>query len=108
MPRNLQAIMKWSVIAASADGNGIQMAKNSENYAKLVAPGIKFLPAPQSVRDSQLQAWDKVIADESKDNPEFVAIHKSQKAWADRIFPWADTVNIRTPDPVSFAARPKV
>jgi len=108
MPKDLQAIMKWSVIAASADGEWIQMAKNSEDYAKLVARGIKFIKTPQSVRDSQLQAWDKVIADESKDNPEFVAILKSQKAWAERIFPWADTVNIRTPDPVSFAARPKV
>jgi hypothetical protein len=37
-----------------------------------------------------------------------VAILKSQKAWAERVFPWANDINIRTPDPVSFAARPKV
>jgi TRAP-type mannitol/chloroaromatic compound transport system substrate-binding protein len=108
MPKDLQSIMKWSIIAASADGEWLQMAKNSEDYAKLLARGITIKPAPQSVRDNQLKAWDSVIAAESKDNPEFVAILKSQKAWAERIFPWADTVNIRTPDPVSFAARPKV
>jgi TRAP-type mannitol/chloroaromatic compound transport system substrate-binding protein len=108
MPKDLQSIMKWSIIAASADGEWLQMAKNSEDYAKLLARGIKFIKTPQSVRDAQLAAWDKVIADESKDNPDFVAILKSQKAWADRIFPWADTVNIRTPDPASFDKRPKV
>jgi len=108
MPNDLQSIMRWSTVAASADGEWLQMAKNSEDYAKLVARGIKFIVAPQSVRDNQLKAWESVIAAESKDNPDFVAILKSQRAWAERIFPWADTINIRTPDPVSYAARPKV
>ncbi|HEV8228623.1 MAG TPA: TRAP transporter substrate-binding protein [Candidatus Limnocylindria bacterium] len=108
MPKDLQSIMRWSTVAASADGEWLQLAKNSEDYAKLLSRGIKFIKTPQSVRDAQLKAWDKVIADESKDNPEFVAILKSQRAWAERIFPWADTINIRTPDPVSYEARPKV
>jgi TRAP-type mannitol/chloroaromatic compound transport system substrate-binding protein len=108
MPKDLQSIMRWSVVAASADGEWIQMAKNSEDYAKLVARGIKFIPAPQSVRDNQLKAWDSVIASESKDNPEFVAILKSQRAWAERVYPWAATINLAIPDPTSFAARPKV
>jgi len=108
MPKDLQSIMRWSIVAASADGEWLQMAKNSEDYAKLVARGIKFIKAPQSVLDAELKAWDSVIATESKDNPDFVAILKSQRAWAERIFPWADTVNIRTPDPVSYEARPKV
>jgi TRAP-type mannitol/chloroaromatic compound transport system substrate-binding protein len=108
MPTDLQSIMRWSTVAASADGEWLQLFKNSDDYAKLVARGIKFIVAPQSVRDNQLKAWDSVIAAESKDNPDFVAILKSQKAWAERIFPWADTVNIRTPDPVSYAARPKI
>ncbi len=108
MPKDLQSIMKWSIIAASADGEWLQMAKNSEDYAKLVARGINIIVTPQSVRDNQLKAWDSVIATESKDNPDFVAILKSQRAWAERIFPWADKINIRTPDPVSYAARPKV
>jgi TRAP-type mannitol/chloroaromatic compound transport system substrate-binding protein len=108
MPKDLQAIMKWSVIAASADGEWIQIAKNIDDYANLLKKGIKFVVTPQSVRDNQLKAWDKVIADESKDNPDFVAILKSQKAWAEKVFPWANTVNIRTPDPVSYDARPKL
>ena len=39
---------------------------------------------------------------ESKDNPDFVAILNSQKAWAQRIYPWSDAVTIRTPDRVSY------
>jgi TRAP-type mannitol/chloroaromatic compound transport system substrate-binding protein len=100
--------MKWSIIGASADAEWLQMAKNSEDYAKLKQKGIQFIKTPQSVRDNQLSAWDKVVADESKDNPDFTAILKSQRAWAERIFEWADTINIRTPDPVSFDKRPKV
>lgn len=108
MPKDLQAIMKWSIIAAVADGEWVMQLKNSEDYAKLLQKGVKIFKTPQSVLDNQLKAWDKVIADESKDNADFVAILKSQKAWAERIFPWADAIDIRTPDPVSFAARPKV
>ena len=108
MPKDLQSIMKWSIIGASADGEWLQLAKNSEDYAKLLARGIKFIKTPQSVRDNQLKAWESVVTAETKDNAEFVAILKSQRAWAERIFPWADTINIRTPDPVSYEARPKL
>jgi TRAP-type mannitol/chloroaromatic compound transport system substrate-binding protein len=108
LPKDLQAIVKWSIVAASADGEWLQMAKNSEDYANLLKKNVKFIVTPQSVRDNQLKAWEKVIADESKDNPDFVAILKSQKAWAERIFPWAATVNIKTPDPASYDARPKL
>src|SRR5437870_10834164 len=46
MPKDLQSIMKWSIIAASADGEWLQMAKNSEDYAKLVARGINIIVTP--------------------------------------------------------------
>ncbi len=108
MPKDLQSIMKWSIIAASADGEWIQISKNADDYAKLQARGIKFIKTPQSVRDNQLKAWDSIIAAESKDNPDFVAILKSQRAWAEKIFPWADTINLRIPDQTSYDARPKV
>ena len=108
MPKDLQAIMRWSTVAASADSEWLQMAKNSDDYAALIKKGKKIIRTPQSVLDAQLKAWDTVIADKSKDNPEFVAILKSQKAWAERIFPWAFDINIPTPDKASFDARPKL
>ncbi len=108
MPKDLQSIMKWSIVAASADGEMIQIAKNADDYGKLLARGIRFIKTPQSVRDNQLKAWDSVVAAESKDNPDFVAILKSQRAWAEKVFPWADTINLRIPDQTSYDARPKV
>lgn len=80
------------------------MDKNSKDYAALAGKGVKIVKTPQSVLDAQLRAWDTVIASESKDNPDFVAILNSQKAWAQRIFAWSDAINIPTPDPVSYKA----
>jgi len=102
LPKDLQAIVKYSTWAASASGEWKQMDKNSTDYAKLLARGIKIIKTPQSVLDAQLKAWDGVIAKESKDNPEFVKILDSQKKWAQRVFPWADAITITTPDPVSY------
>ena len=102
MPSDLKAIMKYAAYAESANGEWMWFDKNSTDYAKLLARGIQIIKTPQSVLDAELKAWDAVIADESKNNPEFVAILESQKAWAKRVFPWADTVNIPTPDAAAY------
>lgn len=104
MPADLRAIMRYGAWAESANGEWKQMFKNSDDYAKLLAKGINIQKTPQSVLDAQLKAWDTVIAAESKDNADFVAILDSQKKWAQRLFPWADTINIPTPDSVSYKA----
>ncbi len=104
MPKDLQAIMKYAAWAESANGEWKFMDKNSKSYADLAGKGVKIVKTPQSVLDAQLRAWDKVIADESANNPDFVAILNSQKAWAQRVFKWADDINIPTPDPVSYRA----
>ena len=108
MPKDLQAIMKYAAWAESANGEWKFMDKNSADYVKLKARGIQVVQTPQSVLDAQLKAWDAVIADKSKDNKEFVELLKSQKVWAERVFPWAFDINIPTPDKASFDARPKI
>lgn len=108
LPKDLQAIMKYAAWAESANGEWKFMDKNSQDYAKLKSRGIQIVQTPQSVLDAQLKAWDTVVADKSKDNKEFVDILKSQKAWAERVFPWAFDINIPTPDKASFDARPKI
>lgn len=107
MPKDLQAIMKYAAWAESANGEWKFMDKNSADYAKLLTRGVKIIKTPKSVLEAQLKAWETVNAAESKDNAEYRAIIDSQKKWAERIFPWADAINIPTPDPVSYAARPK-
>jgi TRAP-type mannitol/chloroaromatic compound transport system substrate-binding protein len=107
MPKDLQAIMKFAAWAESANGEWKFFDKNSTDYQKLLAKGVKFIPQPQSVSDAQMAGWKKIIADESKDNPDFAAIVDSQRKWAQRIFPWYDTMNIRFTDPLSYNALAK-
>jgi TRAP-type mannitol/chloroaromatic compound transport system substrate-binding protein len=105
MPKDLQAIMKYAAFAESANGEWKMMDRNSKDYATLISSkGVKIIKTPQSVLDAQLKAWDAVNAKESASNAEYTAILDSQKAWAQRIFTWADTINIPTPDPVSYNA----
>jgi TRAP-type mannitol/chloroaromatic compound transport system substrate-binding protein len=104
MPADLRAIMKFAAWAESANGEWKFMDKNSKDYAALKGKGVRIVKTPQSVLDAQLRAWDTVIAAESRDNPNFVEIFNSQKAWAQRVFEWADAINIPTPDPVSYRA----
>ena len=104
MPTDLKAIMKYAAWAESANGEWKFMDKNSKDYAALAGKGVRVFKTPTSVLEAQLKAWDTVIADESKSNPDFVAIIDSQKAWAQRVFKWADDINIPTPDPVSYKA----
>lgn len=102
MPRDLQAIMKFAAWAESANGEWKFMDKNSTDYQRLLDRGVRIIKTPQSVLDAQLDAWDEVIAEESAGNPEFAKIIESQKAWAQRVFPWADSINLPIPDPVSY------
>ncbi len=104
LPKDLQAIVKYATWAGSGAGVWRSIDENSRDYKKLIDKGIKIIKTPQSVLDAQLKAWDTVIATESKDNPEFVKMLNSQKAWAQRVFPWADAINIAEPDAVSYKA----
>jgi TRAP-type mannitol/chloroaromatic compound transport system substrate-binding protein len=104
MPADLRAIMKFAAWAESANGEWKFIDKNSKDYAALAGKGVRIVKTPQSVLDAQLRAWDTVIAAESRENPDFVAILNSQKEWAQRVFKWADDINIPTPDPVSYRA----
>jgi TRAP-type mannitol/chloroaromatic compound transport system substrate-binding protein len=108
MPADLKAIMKYAAFAESADGEWKQMDQNSKDYAALKTKGVTIFRTPQSVLDAQLRAWDAVVKEKSTGNAEFVEILRSQIAWAERVFPWANDINIPTPDATSFNARPKL
>ena len=107
MPKDLQAIMKYAAWAESANGEWKFFDKNSTDYQKLLARGVRFIPQPQTVSDAQMEAWKKIVADESANNPDFAAIVASQRQWAQRIFPWFDTMNIRFTDQLSYNALAK-
>ena len=80
----LQAVIRYSAEAVSADMSWKAMDRYSKDLEALKAAGVKVHQTPESVLQAQLAAWDKVIAAQSAD-PFFAKVVESQKAWAKRV-----------------------
>jgi TRAP-type mannitol/chloroaromatic compound transport system substrate-binding protein len=88
LPKELQAIIKYAVMAESADFTWKMMDRNSTDLENMkTKQKVQVVKTPKSVLEAQLKAWDVVIADKSKDNPFFVKVLESQKKWAARVVP---------------------
>jgi TRAP-type mannitol/chloroaromatic compound transport system substrate-binding protein len=88
LPKELQAIIKYAVMAESADFTWKMMDRNSTDLEDMkTKQKVRVVKTPKSVLEAQLKAWDVVIADKSKDNPFFVKVLESQKKWAARVVP---------------------
>ena len=81
---DLQAVIRYSAEAVSADMSWKAMDRYSKDLEALKAAGVKVHQTPESVLQAQLAAWDKVIAAQSAD-PFFAKVVESQKAWAKRV-----------------------
>ena len=88
LPQELRSIIDYAVQAASADMSWKAVERNSQDYIELKKQGIKFYKTPDAILRAQLEAWDKVIEKKSKDNPLFVKVLASQKAFAARASQW--------------------
>ena len=95
LPKELQAIIKYATMAESADFTWKMMDRNSVDLIEMKAKqGVTVYKTPKSVLEFQMQAWDKVIEEKSKDNPFFVKVLESQKAWAARVVPWRQEIMV--------------
>jgi TRAP-type mannitol/chloroaromatic compound transport system substrate-binding protein len=87
LPAELQAILRQAALAASTE----QLALACERYAKDVEEierrGIKVIRTGEQLLNDQLAAWDRVIAEQSKE-PFFAKVIESQKAWVKRTVPY--------------------
>jgi TRAP-type mannitol/chloroaromatic compound transport system substrate-binding protein len=89
LPAELKAVIDYSVQAASADMSWKAIQRNSQDYIELKTKDkVNFYKTPDSVLKAQLDAWDKVIAAKSADNPLFAKILESQKSFAQRAGQW--------------------
>ena len=88
LPADLQAIIKYATMAQSADFNWKFMERNSQDYQAIKQAGVQVYKTPQSVLKAQLEAWNRVIEQESSNDPFFVKVIESQKAWAKRVGEW--------------------
>ncbi len=85
LPKEHQAILEYGVEAASPVNYALAMDRYSKDLDALITKdGVNVYRTPQSVMDEQLKAWDKVLAQLTKD-PFFKKVVDSQKAWARRV-----------------------
>ncbi len=94
LPKDLQAILRYATIAESQDFSLKMIDRNSKDLMKIKQAGVKVITTPKSVLAAQLQAWDKIIERESKANPAFAKIAKSQRDFAARVVPLKQAIAV--------------
>ncbi|MFY9514662.1 MAG: TRAP transporter substrate-binding protein [Rubrivivax sp.] len=85
---DLKKIVDYAVEAASADMSWKAVDRNSKDYAELKKAGVNFFKTPDAILRNQLEAWDKICAKKSAENPLFKKVLDSQKAFAQRAGAW--------------------
>jgi TRAP-type mannitol/chloroaromatic compound transport system substrate-binding protein len=85
LPADLKSIVKYAAEAASADMSWKALDRYSKDLEALKGRGVTVTKTPEAVLKAQLDAWDKVIAEFSKD-PFFKKVIDSQRAWVQRTY----------------------
>lgn len=91
----LKAVVRYAVMAESADMSWKFQDWNSRDLEELKTKHqVKVVKTPKAVLEAQLKAWDAILTDKAKDNPLFVKIMDSQKAWAKRVGVWRQEIMV--------------
>jgi len=89
LPKELKAIIDHAVESASADMSWKAIHRYSTDYIEMQEKqGIKFWKTPDAILRRQLEAWDKVLAAKSAENPAFKKVSDSMRAFAQRACRW--------------------
>jgi TRAP-type mannitol/chloroaromatic compound transport system substrate-binding protein len=89
LPADLKSIINYATEAASADFSWKAIDRNSKDYIELKTKDkIAFYKTPDAILKAQLEAWDKVLAKKTAENPIFKKVLDSQKAFAERAGRW--------------------
>ncbi len=84
MSAEQKAILKFAAESASSDMYWKALDRYSKDLAALRARGVNVIKTPDAILKAQLEAWDKVVARLSAENPFFKKVIDSQRAWAQR------------------------
>jgi len=97
LPAKMKAIIDNAVEASSADMSWKAIDRYSTDYREMQAKDkVKFYKTPDALLQQQLVIWDEVVAKKGADNPLFLEVEKSQRAFAERAMKWdMDTNNPR-------------
>ena len=88
LPAELKSIIEYAVQASSAEMSWKAIDRNSKDYSEMKKQGIKFYKTPDAILKAQLDAWDKVVAKKSLENPFFKKVMDSQMEFAKRAGQW--------------------
>ena len=89
LPEDLKAIVRYGVMAESADWQWRTLDSNSRDLIDLVQNrGVQLHTTPPDILRAQLRAWDVIIERHSAQNPFFAKVIQSQKEWASRVVPY--------------------
>ncbi|MBI2318622.1 MAG: TRAP transporter substrate-binding protein, partial [Betaproteobacteria bacterium] len=89
LPKDLQAIWRYGVEAASQSNYWTAMDNYSKDLERLKKDyKVAVLRTPRSVFEAQLKAWDVITGRLSKEDPFFARVVQSQREWARRVVPY--------------------
>jgi TRAP-type mannitol/chloroaromatic compound transport system substrate-binding protein len=90
LPADLKAIIRYAAQASSAEMSWKAVDRYSRDYFAMQADSdVRFYRTPREVLEAQLRAWDRVIAQKSRENPFFAKVIESQKKWLRRVGKWS-------------------
>jgi TRAP-type mannitol/chloroaromatic compound transport system substrate-binding protein len=90
-----KAIIKHAIEASSADMSWKAIDRYSKDYQAMSSQqGVKFYKTPDAILKKQLEAWDKVTAARSAENPAFKKVLESMRAFAARSCRWQNDTNV--------------
>jgi len=86
LPKDLQAILRYSAEAASSANYWTAMDNYSRDLQDLITKHkVQVIRTPKSVMAAQLVAWDVITKRLSDEDPFFAKVVASQRAWAKRV-----------------------
>jgi len=85
LPKDIQAILKYGVEAASTSNTALALDQYSADLQKLQKDsGVQVHRTSKAILDAQLKAWDELIPELEKD-PYMKKVMASQRAWVERV-----------------------
>jgi len=88
LPPDLQEIIKAATAEVTLRFNALVMKANALALRELQEKhGVHILRTPDDIMIKQLQAWDKIAAQDAAKDAFFKKVYDSQRAWASLIVP---------------------
>ncbi len=95
LPLEIRMILRNAALAASSDQLGIAYDRYTKDLDEIKKQGVNVIHTGEAVLAAQLAAWDKIIAEHSKDRF-FAKVIASQKAWVKRTQPYLQVNNLHS------------